>query len=1384
MPGDAPLSLPATRVPLWLDVSGTARNRAEICWTMRAIRAGCSQLPWVWFVVILLVGLGGVKAASAQATAVFSYAQSVVGGSLTGPGGVALDRSGNLYIADAGGNIVLEVPPTDRTCSTPSDCTSIASGAGLFTPYDVALDVSGNIYIADYNNHRVLKVPPTDRTCSTPSDCPAIGTGYTLAFNGPIGLTVDASGNVYVVEHLNDFVLKIPPTDQNCTVPSDCTQIASGISFDLPNGVALDAAGNVYVSSHATLQQPQDFVEKVPPTDLTCSTPSDCTTIVNDLLASTGEALNDPWGISVDSNNNIYIVDSNNARTIRVPPTDIQCASLCTTVGNGMSFPAGTRAALMGNVYIADTDNARELREQTQGVSFDAVPVGTTSIVYSLTYTFTGAGTLSGVSVLTQGAAGLDFADAGTGTCTTNGTSHVYAVGDTCTVDVHVTPALTGLRQGAAQLKDASGKIIATGYVYVVGSGPQVAFSPPVQSQLASHLTLDDPVTLAVDSSGNVFIADTINNRVLKVPPTDPTCSTPSDCTLIGSHLSFNQVSGVAVDGSGNVYIADYRHNRVVKVPPSDPTCVVTADCPAVGSGLTLPFGVAVNGGGDLYITNGNNTVLEVLPVDPTCLIPGYCTLWGSGFNFPTGIAVDVNGNVYVADTINNRVLKVPPFDQSCSTGGDCVNVGGSLVSTPRGLGLDSNSNLYIAQDESILKVPAADQSCSVSGDCTTFGSGFLLGPSGAAVDSLGNLYIADSGNNRVLKEDYADPPSLTFAATEFGMVSSPQTVTVENIGNSTLTFPPPASGQNPSISLNFILGSSVTCPVLNPSSAPGTLAAQSSCLLPISFAPTTVGVISGSAVLTDDSLNVTTPNYATQTIALDGTGIQASQTIDFTPPPSPVPYNVGPITLMATASSGLPVTFSILSGPGTINGNILTVTGVGTIVIAANQAGNADYSAAPQVTQSVVVIQASQTITFTPPPSPVIYGIAPISLMATASSGLPVTFSILSGPGTINGNIVTVTGLGTIVIAANQGGNADYTAAPQVAQSIVVVVGTLTVTANNATRVYGTPNPTFTGSITGAVDGDTFTEIFSTTATITSPVGKYAIVPAAKGTNLANYAVIIVNGTLTITQAASSTTLSASASSLTPGENLTLTAQVKSATTGTPTGNVQFLDGTTLLGTTPLIGGMASFATTTLSAGTHSLTAAYQGDTNFTVSTSSPAQVTVAALNFTLTAVGPVSQSVTPGGAVTYMFQVAPTDAIYPGVVTFTATGLPGDATATFVPASVPANGGKQTGAMKVQTAAATAKNFSPLTGETAPFVLALLALPLASARRLRNSGRRLGHHLMLLLLIAVAVTGLAFLSGCGSRNGFFAVTNYPITITATSGPVQHSLVVNLELQ
>ena len=203
-----------------------------------------------------------------------------------------------------------------------------------------------------------------------------------------------------------------------------------------------------------------------------------------------------------------------------------------------------------------------------------------------------------------------------------------------------------------------------------------------------------------------------------------------------------------------------------------------------------------------------------------------------------------------------------------------------------------------------------------------------------------------------------------------------------------------------------------------------------------------------------------------------------ASETISFTPPTTPVAYGVSPIALSASATSGLGVTFSVISGPGTISGSSLTVTGVGTIQIAANQSGNGNYTAATQVMQSIVVNQASQTISFTPPTTPVIYGVSPITLSATATSGLGVTFSVVSGPGTISGSTLTVTGAGTIVIAANQAGNTNYTAAPQVTQSVVVnpppsfTISSLTVsvipgaTSGNTATITVTPSGGFTGSV------------------------------------------------------------------------------------------------------------------------------------------------------------------------------------------------------------------------------------------------------------------------------------------------------------------------------
>src|SRR5262249_42434278 len=156
------------------------------------------------------------------------------------------------------------------------------------------------------------------------------------------------------------------------------------------------------------------------------------------------------------------------------------------------------------------------------------------------------------------------------------------------------------------------------------------------------------------------------------------------------------------------------------------------------------------------------------------------------------------------------------------------------------------------------------------------------------------------------------------------------------------------------------------------------------------------------------------------------------------------------------------PVVFSIdatSTGSGSINGSVLTVTGAGSIVLDANQAGNGNYNAAPQVQQTLVVGPAGQSISFTAPSSPIAFvPNVTVSLQATGgASGNPVTFSIdpsSTGTGSISGNALTVTGAGSIVIDANQAGNSNYSAAPQVQQTLVVNKATPTITWANPAAI------------------------------------------------------------------------------------------------------------------------------------------------------------------------------------------------------------------------------------------------------------------------------------------------------------------------------------------
>ncbi len=411
-------------------------------------------------------------------------------------------------------------------------------------------------------------------------------------------------------------------------------------------------------------------------------------------------------------------------------------------------------------------------------------------------------------------------------------------------------------------------------------------------------------------------------------------------------------------------------------------------------------------------------------------------------------------------------------------------------------------------------------------------------------MDSYGNIYIPDVYNDAIRKINVRTPPTLNFANTQVGQTSAAQDVRIINFGNSSLTIGSIA------VSSGFSLGGAdTTCSTTNQVLAPGT-----SCVLGIEFAPTVSGNISGSIVLTDGDMNA---SGSQQTITLNGTNGPASQAITI-------------------ASTGA---LSYADSSVTVDASAQTST-----------------RAAAQPT----------AIVGKPSPKSVTPVINP-TLVATATSGLPVSLAVTSGPATLNGNTLNISAAGVVTVQATQPGNSVYAPATPVTKLLTVNPAPLMVTANNVSVPYGEPIPALTGTLTGVVRDDGITASYTTTATTGSPAGSYAITPVLSDPNnrLSNYAVSLNKGTLIIGQDVTSTTLQTSATNVMSQSSVTLTAKVTGFDAATA-GNVNFLDGSAILGTSAIDGtGTAVLSTSALTVGTHSLKASYAGTTDYAVSTS-----------------------------------------------------------------------------------------------------------------------------------------------------------------------------------
>jgi sugar lactone lactonase YvrE len=980
-------------------------------------------------------------------TAHFSGAVQTLGSGFSSPSGVAVDGSGNVFVADAGHNAVKEI------VAAGGYTTVNTLGSGFNDPEGLAVDGNGNVFVADHGNNAVKEI----LSAGGYTTVNILGSGFSY----PNDVAVDGSENVFVVSGCN-CVNEILAAGGYSTVNT------LGLSGAFA-GVAVDNSGNVFVVDYLNSSLKEIMAAGGYST-------------VNPLDGGSG-----PYAVAVDGNENVFVV-------AYVPSTAVRESvaaggyTIFKGLGGGFSYPSGVAVDGSGNIFVADTHNNAVKEIQTARGNFGSVNVGNSSTAPLVFYFhFDSAGTLGSTAVLTQGAAGLDFTDVGGGSCTAGQT---YSSGNVCTVRVTFTPKRPGPRYGAVELLDTSGNLLAMGYVQGSGVGPQATFANTTSgvylpsSQIALGGGFNYPIGVAVDGSGNIFVVDYNNNDVKEIVAA-------GGYTIVRTLASgFYGLTGVTVDGAGNVFFADYYAVNEI-VAAGGYTTINT-----LGSGFVGPDGVAVDGSGNVFVADtGHGALKEILAAG------GYNTVstLASGFGYLYGVAVDGSGNVFVVDY--NAVKEI-----LAAGGYTTVNTLSSAFSRAFGLAVDGGGNVFVADTNggAVRELVAAGGYTTVN----TLGSGFNF-PSDVAVDGSGNVFVAGS-HNVISKLDFANPPSLSFAQAPVGSQSSdsPQTVTVLNDGNADLTFPFPASGNNPSIASGFTLGASTTCPELSASSAAGMVAAGTSCTYAVNFIPVAEGTDSGSMVLTDNSLNASPGT--TQTIPLSGS-TPITPTLTWATP-APIIFGTALSATQLDATSTVAGTYTYSPPSGTV-----PAAGTPTLSVTLNPTDTTHYLSATK-TVLLTVNKAKPVITWAAPAA-ITYGTALSATQLNATASVPgvLVYSPAAGA-------VPPAGTRTLSVTFTPTDSANY-ATRTVSVTLTVNKVVLTVKANNASQTYGAASPTFTDTITGFIPGQGLgalsgTASLTTAATATSPVGTYPIV-AAQGTLVAaNYTFQFVNGTLTVNKA------------------------------------------------------------------------------------------------------------------------------------------------------------------------------------------------------------------------------------------------------------------------
>ena len=1017
-----------------------------------------------------------------------------------------------------------------------------------------------------------------------------------------------------------------------------------------------------------------------------------------------------------------------------------------------LNSPAGVTVDRSGNVYITDTSN-------NQIVKIDSS--GSASVL-----------AISGLSTALNGPAGVAVDNTGNLYIADTGNSRIVLISSGAGSVVSTGAVTLSSPQGVTL--DASGDLFIadTGNSQIVKVAPGGAAS--VYSITGLGTALASPKGLAEDVAGNLYIADSANNRIVKVT----SGGAGSVVDLSGLVTALSGPSGVAVDAAGNIYIADPGHNRVVSV--SALAALATGSLT-----LTSPKGVAVDAFGSVYVAeSGSNNRVDSIQI--SALNYGHKQLGsatGKNFVLPFTVQAGSALNTLGIYTLG-YTFGVSSTDFTAGSGGSNPCVAMTYVSTetctiaiqflPGAPGLAQGGMIltYTASGTTYtVTVPLygfadAPQAALYPGTASKMNSGGVsLGtPYQIAVNGSGIMYVGDSSGNQVVRIPAAGGSATLVSAGSYAF-GSVKGMALDGVGDLFIAD----SSNNKIIEITPAAASSEL-----------TVTAASTSIA----SPTALAVdVAGNLYIGDNGnsrvVKVRPPDVASPTASLTGTVV-----------------STGDYAFSGSTMPGLAVDAA---------GNLYIVDQTNSKVIKVTPAGAASEVAFGDLTLSKpegVAVDGMGNIYVADA------GNNRIVQLTTAGTAYVVPIQGLTNPTTLGGGAstdlfgVTVDASGNIYIAdsansrvvkVNVSGASLAFASTMQGDTSSDSPKTATVMNLGNQALAFSADPTYTTSFRKNT-GDT-NLCASTTSLSPGTVCDVSVnfTPQSVGSLSAN--ITVTNNTLNVSSSTrrvsvsgtglsseGTVTLDSSANPAMVSTSVTFTATVSAA--GTPTGSVAFYNGTTLLGTGTLASGVASYTTSSLASGTHSITAVYSGDTQFLSATSSALSQVICDFTVAPTSGGSQSATVSPGGTATFHMTIGPSaGTTFPAAVTLTAAGAPIGATVTLTPSTLAA-GDSATDvivAIRVPATVAGLPRTSPWVFALAlPLTMGMFLLPFGSGINLRHGRRGVGACLLILVLLAAGA-----LVGCGGSSRPVAqARSYTITVTATSGAVSHATTFTLTVQ